>query len=300
VVGAARHDDQLLRCASVIREIHARFYGNSAAVETVPGILKSMKRSVLSGCTVSFSQLVPVVGGHTEAHVLYRFATALGARVSDDFNQHTTHLLAAHNRTKRAIACQARGSAWLLHPDWLFYCRWSLSRVLEPTFSLIEYDSPASYPKMRTSDDECGVADTKKRGWDGGIKSAEEFANGDVANVIDDDDAAELAKLEIFHLPYKIPAKKHLGMESHQFASSGGYLITERVVEDDDEDDDEHSEKRDIQYADLMCSMAYSFSGEYCGSGEDRIVSGEEIDYSDSDDGYGGSGGKDWNDGGLD
>ena len=34
-----------------------------------------------------------------------------------------------------------RGAVWVLHPDWLMYSRWALSRALEVKHSTVEYST---------------------------------------------------------------------------------------------------------------------------------------------------------------
>ncbi len=50
----------------------------------------------------------------------------------------TTHLISIHTQTLKVSAVLAKRASevWVLHPDWLIYCRWSLSRACEATFML--------------------------------------------------------------------------------------------------------------------------------------------------------------------
>jgi hypothetical protein len=50
----------------------------------------------------------------------------------------TTHLLSNLINTKKVIETIKHRShnCWILHPDWLLYCRWSLCRAQESTFMM--------------------------------------------------------------------------------------------------------------------------------------------------------------------
>jgi hypothetical protein len=65
-----------------------------------------------------------------------------------DVTPRTTHLISLHTQTaKVASVLQHRAAqVWVLHPDWLVYCRWSLSRVQESTFMLNQLQPGQSMP----------------------------------------------------------------------------------------------------------------------------------------------------------
>jgi FCP1-like phosphatase family protein len=157
-------DDQLLRCLDVLKAIHSKYYieevneaergietttsttaksssssGSVVGKKSVATTLKVMKSSILSGYTITFSGIIPTNESRPENHFLWKLAESLGAQVSAELTQRTTHLLSFQPNTKKVTTClQARsGDVWVLHPDWLIYCRWSLAKAEESTFLLI-------------------------------------------------------------------------------------------------------------------------------------------------------------------
>lgn len=46
----------------------------------------------------------------------------------------------------------ARDDVWILHPDWLRWCRWSLAKAEEKTFLLIPWPIGKKYPTPKLSD----------------------------------------------------------------------------------------------------------------------------------------------------
>lgn len=155
-------DDQLLRCLEVLKNIHQRYYGQSSLSsdssitrKSVATALKDIKRSILYGYTITFSGIIPTNEPHPENHFLWRLAESLGAQVSLDLLPRTTHLLSFQINTKKVTTCfQTRSEdVWVLHPDWLIYCRWSLAKAEESTFLLmgIPEGKKMPTPKLDTS-----------------------------------------------------------------------------------------------------------------------------------------------------
>ena len=180
------HDDQLPRCISIIKQIHQRFFSaavaNATASEgnksdslltvaasqqvsrcgvTVANIINDMKLSILAGCTITFSGVIPV-RTTVEQHSAWQLAESMGARITTEVTAETTHLLtvsmppAANGQgqpglTSKAKECLVRGDVWVLHPDWLSYCRFSLAKAVESTFVLIAQTPgrPLPDPVMR-------------------------------------------------------------------------------------------------------------------------------------------------------
>ena len=167
------HDDQLPRCLILLKQIHTKFFSlrtvssNSvssssgahststveAAIQeqkrrqSVANIIKEMKLSILVGCTIAFSGVIPV-RALAEQHPCWLLAQSMGARVTTEVTAETTHLLTVSmppsaqgqgqpGLTSKAKECLARGDVWVLHPDWLAYCRFSLAKAVESTFMLI-------------------------------------------------------------------------------------------------------------------------------------------------------------------
>lgn len=167
-VASSDLDDQLICCEKILQKIHTRYYfpvenssnskvpsdprlkdRNSPYKTSVSSILKSIKSEVLYGCTITFSGIIPTNDEKPHKHVLWRLAESLGAQVSADLLPRTTHLISAHLQTQKAQECLKRRGGrdvWVLHPDWLFYCRWSLARAHEGTFMLNALSEGQSFP----------------------------------------------------------------------------------------------------------------------------------------------------------
>lgn len=167
------HDDQLLRSSEIIKEIHSKIYplstseslinnfssnkdniknidnndvfinqGNPKIYSTnVASIMNMMKAQILHGYCITFSGIIPINCGNGENHFLWQLATSLGAKVTYDLSPYTTHLICTNLSSAKVNEGRNRGNIWILHPDWLFYCRWSMAKALETTFSLIPVDS---------------------------------------------------------------------------------------------------------------------------------------------------------------
>ena len=45
--------------------------------------------------------------------------------------------------------CVERGSTWILHPDWLVYCRWTMCKCYESTFMVVPWPSGKPLPAPR-------------------------------------------------------------------------------------------------------------------------------------------------------
>jgi len=151
-------DDQLLRCLDIIRDLHKQYYVPpsipKAPKRSVATLLSDMKHSILSGCTICFSGIIPTNDSHPNQHPLWKMAESLGAQVSTELLPRTTHLLTLQINTKKVSHClQTRSNdVWVLHLDWLRYCRWSVSRAEESTFLLIPLATDKfPQPKMDSS-----------------------------------------------------------------------------------------------------------------------------------------------------
>ena len=126
---------------------------NSAKVSTAHALrsagdlLVSKKLAILHGCVISFSGLIPINERKpAEKCLLWRLALSLGAQVSVEVTARTTHLVAASADSSKAADCHKRGDVWIVHPDWLMYCRWAMQKVPELTFILIAPSSARPLP----------------------------------------------------------------------------------------------------------------------------------------------------------
>lgn len=138
-------DDQLIRSLEIIKSIHQRIYSPSSSsspsstskITSVPSAIRHMKANILAGCVVTFSGIIPVGFVNPQLHLLSMLCTSMGAQLSFELTPQTTHLICANTNTSKVGECKVRGNVWIVHPDWLIYCRWALAKVTEVTFSLV-------------------------------------------------------------------------------------------------------------------------------------------------------------------
>ena len=173
ISGQTDYDDQLPRCLELLKEIHGSFFNPDVVSTTkklsVAKIITSMKLSILEGCTIAFSGVIPVKYP-TELHPSWQLAKSMGARVTAEVTDETTHLISIsmppppgadaqassqQYLTSKAKECLGRGDVWVLHPDWLLYCRYSLAKAEESTFMLLAQlpGKPLPNPRLRISPD---------------------------------------------------------------------------------------------------------------------------------------------------
>lgn len=169
--GRPPKDDQLVRCLEVLRQLHSLYF-DAPSPRSVAGLLTGLKSSLLKGCVVTFSGVIPVNEREPSSHPMWRLAVSLGAQVSPQVTSRTTHLLAEQKNTAKVHQCLQRGDVWVVHPDWLFYCRWSLSKACEQTFMIapeatVELPRPVLDPRPLQDDITAG-----KRRFDGGGEEA--------------------------------------------------------------------------------------------------------------------------------
>ena len=142
----AHFDDMLLQSEHLLNELHSAYYTlydsdplrSSTDDMRVPSLLGKLKARVLSGVSLAFSGVIPK-SDFPETHPLWRLAKALGARVTSEVVADTTHLVTTqvHPRTQKLVKCITRDNVYIVHTDWLQYCRYTLARADETTFSLI-------------------------------------------------------------------------------------------------------------------------------------------------------------------
>lgn len=152
-------DDQLVRSLDIIQSIHTRIFcdsmrpeereGSSSSVSTV---ITQMKKAILRGCGITFSGLFSHDLQFPQSHFLWQLAVSFGATVTSDVTPSTTHVICTNISTSKVSKVRNNKNIWILHPDWLFYCRWSMSRALETTFSLIPLD-PSNLPINNINND---------------------------------------------------------------------------------------------------------------------------------------------------
>ncbi|KAI9707135.1 MAG: Carboxy-terminal domain (CTD) phosphatase [Candelina mexicana] len=94
-------------------------------VPDVKLIMPRMKRSVLEGCVLVFSGLLPL-GVDVFSSDIALQARRFGAQVHENITKRTTHVVAARNRTAKVRQAARNERIMIVTPQWLFDCisRW--------------------------------------------------------------------------------------------------------------------------------------------------------------------------------
>jgi RNA polymerase II subunit A C-terminal domain phosphatase len=126
-------DEQLLWTAHVLNNLHHRYYSYSGPHRpTVPDILEQMRSSVLQGCNVVLSGLVPLAKQNNDPSrprpSFVRYAESLGAQVLSSITNSVTHVVAAKDGTDKILAARRIKDCFVVRPTWLVECVWSLTR----------------------------------------------------------------------------------------------------------------------------------------------------------------------------
>ncbi|ORY28173.1 hypothetical protein BCR39DRAFT_535875 [Naematelia encephala] len=126
------HDHELERVANILSTVHVNFYsaydhrqnrGYTAKLPLrcdVEMIVPEIKEQVLAGTYIVFSGLIPK---HIkpETSEIWTTAEAFGAIPQADLMPSTTHLVAAHNGTEKAVRASRRANCVVVWPDWFFH-----------------------------------------------------------------------------------------------------------------------------------------------------------------------------------
>eukprot|EP01041_Mallomonas_annulata_P004219 gene4219-8394_t len=157
-------DSQLMRCSVILNQIHEEYYtrlrdDNSSEARHKPpsvgSILSNLKLKVLAGCRLVFSGLIPKNHENPRLHHWWRLAESLGAVVTESLEvgtgdgkgTKTTHLIVVSHSTQKAQVAKERGDVWIVHPNWLSHCLWSLDRVEEAKFLMGPH--PVCIPQLQ-------------------------------------------------------------------------------------------------------------------------------------------------------
>lgn len=152
-------DDQLARVSEVLVDIHSSFYSSGPSSSSADGasnmvelstasLLREKKYNILKGCVITFSGLIPTNEPEPATKcMLWRLALSLGAQVTYELCDQTTHLITSQTGTKKVENChRARPNTWIVHPDWLMYSRWALTKPPEKTFSMFPLNEGSPVP----------------------------------------------------------------------------------------------------------------------------------------------------------
>ncbi|CAG9563864.1 unnamed protein product [Danaus chrysippus] len=141
-------DDYLIYLDDILKRIHNHFYeiydkmennGNEKSIPDLKYIIPEVKSQVLAGSSLVFSGLVPT-HQRLETSRAYQVAKTLGAEVTQDFTDKTTHLVAMRAGTAKVNASKKMGEdkskIHVVTPEWLWTCAERWERVEEKLYPL--------------------------------------------------------------------------------------------------------------------------------------------------------------------
>lgn len=137
-------DDYLIYLDDILKRIHKEFYNiydtmGKYQIPDLKYIIPEVKSKVLEGASLVFSGLVPT-HQRIETSRAYQVAKSLGAEVTQDFNEKTTHLVAVRSGTAKVNASRKMGDGknkiHVVTPEWLWTCAERWERVDERLYPL--------------------------------------------------------------------------------------------------------------------------------------------------------------------
>jgi RNA polymerase II subunit A-like phosphatase len=156
-------DDYLLYLESILKLIHTKFYkiyDKSKEIPDLKQLVPKLKAKVLVGVKIVFSGLVPNIV-KLERSRPYLIAKNLGAEVTENITETTTHLVAASTGTQKAFQAQKNKKIKIVTPGWLWTCaeRWEhVDEMLYPlstskTHKMRQIPAHCSPDRVPESDD---------------------------------------------------------------------------------------------------------------------------------------------------
>ncbi|CAK1552974.1 unnamed protein product [Leptosia nina] len=137
-------DDYLIYLEDILLRIHRHFYdtyekmGNKQ-IPDLKFIIPEVKSKVLANTSLVFSGLVPT-HQKLETSRAYLVARSLGAEVTQDLTEKTTHLVAVRSGTAKVNASRRMGEGkakvHVVTPEWLWACAERWERVDERLYPL--------------------------------------------------------------------------------------------------------------------------------------------------------------------
>ncbi|XP_063540662.1 RNA polymerase II subunit A C-terminal domain phosphatase isoform X2 [Cydia strobilella] len=137
-------DDYLIYLDDILLRIHKSFYEvydkmDGKQIPDLKTVIPEVKSKVLEGATLVFSGLVPT-HQRLETSRAYLVARSLGAEVTQDFTEKTTHLVAVRSGTAKVHASRRMGEGknklHVVTPEWLWACAERWERVDERLYPL--------------------------------------------------------------------------------------------------------------------------------------------------------------------
>lgn len=131
-------DDYLLYLEVILKNIHSRFYAIYDETKDIPDlkiIVPKIRSEVLRGCNLVFSGLVPTNMKLQQSRA-YFIAKSLGAEVSQNIMEDTTHLVAVTAGTFKVNAAKKNPKIKIVNTNWLWSCAERWEHVDERLFPL--------------------------------------------------------------------------------------------------------------------------------------------------------------------
>lgn len=131
-------DDYLLYLEVILKNIHSRFYAIYDETKDIPDlkiIVPKIRSEVLRGCNLVFSGLVPTNMKLQQSRA-YFIAKSLGAEVSQNILENTTHLVAVTAGTFKVNAAKKNAKIKIVNTNWLWSCAERWEHVEELLFPL--------------------------------------------------------------------------------------------------------------------------------------------------------------------
>ncbi|CAK1584712.1 unnamed protein product [Parnassius mnemosyne] len=138
-------DDYLIYLEDILNRIHKHFYDlyenmGRKQIPDLKAVIPEVKSKVLAGVSLVFSGLVPT-HQRLETSRAYLVARSLGAEVTQDFTENTTHLVAVRSGTAKVNASRRMGDnkvnkLFVVTPEWLWTCAERWERVDERLYPL--------------------------------------------------------------------------------------------------------------------------------------------------------------------
>lgn len=151
-------DDYLIYLEDILKRIHKAFYMQydkmeSGKVPDLKQVIPAVRSTVLKGTKLVFSGLVPT---HVklEQSKAYQVAKSLGASVTQDIENDTTHLVAIRPGTAKVNAGRRKKNLKIVTPDWLWACAEQWEHVDERVFPLNSKGSKNRHPPPHCSSPE--------------------------------------------------------------------------------------------------------------------------------------------------
>ncbi|KAJ8960152.1 hypothetical protein NQ318_003872 [Aromia moschata] len=148
-------DDYLVYLEEILKRIHVEFYEHydkmeSGGVPDLKKVIPLVRGNVLRGCRLAFSGLVPT---HIklEQSKAYQVARSLGATVTQDLEDATTHLVAVRPGTAKVNAGRRKRNLRIVTPDWLWCCAERWEHADEKIFPLSGKGSKNRHPPPHCS-----------------------------------------------------------------------------------------------------------------------------------------------------